>query len=123
MSKGEPWLGKPTSNLSEAHPRVEALDLEINNSAFGHYTGMGHNPFKVTISNARSRYSCPNPRCKSGGFDFDQFLRNYSFGVGPEISVDQRFSCDGYEIKRTGRNAGRDCDNYFSVTGTITLKP
>lgn len=122
MSKGEPWLGTPTANFHEAHPRIEDLEFEINNSAFGHYNSLGHNPIKVTTSNVRARYACPNPRCKSGGLDFDKLLSSYSYGKVPSASIDDRFPCGGYEIKRTGRSHGRDCDNYFAVKGTITFK-
>ena len=123
MSKSEPWLSKPTPIFAEAHPNIADVDFEINNSAFGHYQGLGHNPIKVTLASVRPHYGCPNRSCKDGGLNFDQILSNFTLAGGEIVEIDQRFACGGYEIKRTGRNSGRDCDNYFGVKGTITLKP
>lgn len=123
MASGKRFLADETSVFSEAHPRVAALDFEIKRSAFDHYKSLGNDPIRVTTDNVKARYSCPNDKCKNGGLDFDELIRNHSFGKETAVSIDNTYSCPGYEVKRTGRNNGRDCDNYFAVKGSITFNP
>lgn len=123
MSNVKRFLADETSDFSEAHPRVAELDFEINRSAFNHYESLGNNPIRVSISNVKAHYGCPNHNCKEGGINFDELIRNHSYGNESSVAVQNTFPCHGYEVKRTGQNSGRDCDNYFAVKGSITFNP
>ncbi|MBA3667941.1 MAG: hypothetical protein H0W65_09490 [Sphingomonas sp.] len=122
MANDERWLAKPTNKFEEAFPNVEAIDFEVDNNPWGHYDTLGQNPMRITRASAKAHLGCPNRRCKEGGFAFGDLLSNYSLSGSGTLSVDQTYPCAGYEVKRTGRSNGRDCDNSFKVKGTITFK-
>lgn len=121
MDSREPWLGQRTDDFSEAFPNIEAIDFTIDDNPWGRYNVRGHRPLRFTRASATSRISCPNDRCRRGGFDFGTMLRNYSYG-SDITDIDETFPCGGDEGTPAGRKKGQSCMNSFKVKGTITYK-
>ena len=122
MGDTTPWLARRTGNFGEAFPNVEAIDFTIDDNPWGWYNVRGHRPLHFTSASATSFISCPNDRCRRGGFDFGTFLRNHTYG-SKITSVDQSYSCNGDEGTPAGRRKGDPCMNSFKVKGTIKYRP
>ncbi|WP_062067769.1 hypothetical protein [Sphingobium baderi] len=123
MVNNERWLAKPTSNFEDAFPNIEAIDFEIDNNPWGHYDRLGHHPIRITRVSPKSFVACPNRRCQRGGFNFGDFLANYSYGGKGTLEIENSYPCNGDEGSPAGRKRGQGCMNSFKVKGTITFKP
>jgi hypothetical protein len=119
VAKDEPWLTKPTNSFEEAFPNVAAIDFEIDPDP---YKQFGKASVRITRASLRSFVSCPNERCRRGGFDFGQFLMDYTYSGEGVLEVDQIFPCNGDEGTPAGRRKGSPCMGSFHVKGSITFK-
>lgn len=119
MAKDERWLAKPTDSFAEAFPNIESIDFVVNPDPYDQY---GRGSVRITRASPRSFVSCLNGRCRRGGFDFGQFLMNYSYAGEGVMEVDQTFPCNGDEGSPAGRRKGSPCMGAFHVKGLITFK-
>ncbi|MBV7523449.1 hypothetical protein KW834_03385 [Pseudomonas sp. PDM29] len=116
MSNTKPFLGKATSNPSEAFPDVISLSLKITQDPSGWYSEReGANVRHMTLNSLSRSVGCLNKRCQQGGLDLQNIIMFYESGTFD-------FCCDGHEGSPAGRNKGDPCDNRFTVELEISRK-
>lgn len=116
MSKAStrPFLGE-TSDVRKAFPDILDLQMKVTQDPYGYY--------RRTPSQAESHYTldslpplvrCLNPRCQQGGLEMQHVLLHNS--------GEHTFYCHGHEGTPKGRVEGDPCDNWFTVSMTVTRK-